>query len=97
MTKPQKTSYSVIKWCNVTKSGDLWVKAHHLKFMFRGINAINLDGKGRIGIPTRYRDALGTDADANLVVTIDTEETCLVIYPLAQWQVIEEKIQRLPS
>ena len=65
--------------------------------MFRGINAINLDGKGRIGIPTRYRDALGTDADANLVVTIDTEETCLLIYPLAQWQVIEEKIQRLPS
>ncbi len=65
--------------------------------MFRGINAINLDGKGRLAIPTRYRDALGRDDDASMVITIDTEETCLLLYTVAQWQVIEDKIQRLPS
>ncbi|MCX7090076.1 MAG: division/cell wall cluster transcriptional repressor MraZ [Legionellales bacterium] len=65
--------------------------------MFRGINAIHIDGKGRLAIPTRYRDVLGAEADNNLVLTIDTEETCLLLYPLKQWQVIEEKIQRLPS
>jgi MraZ protein len=65
--------------------------------MFRGINPINLDGKGRLAIPTRYRDALGSDADASMVITIDTEETCLLLYTVAQWQVIENKIQRLPS
>lgn len=64
--------------------------------MFRGINAIHIDGKGRLAIPTRYRDALSKEDDA-LVVTIDTEETCLLLYPLQQWQLIEEKIQRLPS
>ena len=67
------------------------------KNMFRGINAIHIDGKGRLAIPTRYRDTLGADSDNALVLTIDTEETCLLLYPLKQWQVIEEKIQRLPS
>lgn len=61
--------------------------------MFRGINAINLDGKGRLAVPTRYREALGS----SLVVTIDTEETCLLMYRTTQWQVIEDNLQRLPS
>jgi len=61
--------------------------------MFRGINAITIDGKGRFAVPTRYRDALG----AQVVLTIDTEESCLLLYPSAQWQVIENKLQDLPS
>lgn len=65
--------------------------------MFRGINALHIDGKGRLAIPTRYREVLGSDANNELVLTIDTEETCLLLYPLKQWLVIEEKIQRLPS
>lgn len=65
--------------------------------MFRGINAINIDGKGRLAVPTRYRDALGGQAGAPLVVTIDTEETCLLLYPALQWQMIEDNLQRLPS
>lgn len=65
--------------------------------MFRGINAIHIDGKGRLAVPTRYRDALGMQGDASLVITIDTEETCLLLYPLKQWQVIEDNLQRLPS
>lgn len=65
--------------------------------MFRGINAITIDGKGRLAMPTRYRDALTTEDTAPLVVTIDTEETCLLLYPLSQWQIIEDKLQSLPS
>ncbi|MDF1677550.1 MAG: division/cell wall cluster transcriptional repressor MraZ [Legionellaceae bacterium] len=61
--------------------------------MFRGINAINLDSKGRFAIPSRYREGLGE----HIVVTIDTEATCLLLYPLAEWQVIEDGLQRLPS
>ena len=61
--------------------------------MFRGINAITIDGKGRFAVPTRYRDALG----ASLVVTIDTKETCLLLYPSAEWQKIENKLQNLSS
>lgn len=65
--------------------------------MFRGINAINIDGKGRIAMPTRYRDALLAENAGALVVTIDTEETCLLLYPVNAWQVIEANLQRLPS
>lgn len=65
--------------------------------MFRGINAINIDIKGRIAVPTRYRDALLAEEKGALVVTIDTEELCLLLYPVKQWQVIEENLQKLPS
>jgi MraZ protein len=66
--------------------------------MFRGINAITIDGKGRLAVPTRYRDALLSAQEKSLfVVTIDTEETCLLLYPIEQWQVIEDRLQRLPS
>ena len=37
------------------------------KNMFRGINAIHIDGKNRLAIPTRYRDTLGADSDNALV------------------------------
>lgn len=65
--------------------------------MFRGINTISIDPKGRFAIPTRYRAALGAEEKASLVVTIDTEETCLLLYTAAEWQEIENKLQKLPS
>lgn len=60
--------------------------------MYRGISAINLDEKGRIALPTRYRNEL-----SSVVVTIDTEENCLLMYPQSEWEDIEEKIAALPS
>ncbi len=65
--------------------------------MFRGINSLNLDPKGRIAMPTKYRDPLNTLCGGKLIVTIDTEQTCLLLYPLCEWQVIEEKLAALPS
>lgn len=65
--------------------------------MFRGINAITIDNKGRVNMPTRYRDDLIKSGSQRLVVTIDTESPCLLLYPLLEWEVIEQKIQALPS
>lgn len=65
--------------------------------MFRGINAINMDGKGRIAVPMRYRNDLCPQNQSTVVVTIDTEETCLLMYTTHQWQIIEDNLQRLPS
>jgi len=65
--------------------------------MFRGIHSINLDPKGRLAIPTRYRERIMLDAHGQLVMTIDTESPCLLLYPLAEWEIIESKIQNLPS
>ena len=65
--------------------------------MFRGINAINLDAKGRMAVPMRYRGQLQNDAQNRLVITIDTEERCLLLYPLPIWEEIERKIETLSS
>lgn len=65
--------------------------------MFRGVNSIHVDDKGRLAIPTRYRYRLQSDGKGELIVTIDTEALCLLLYPLAEWEVIEKKIEALPS
>ena len=65
--------------------------------MFRGVNNINLDAKGRLAIPTRYRELLTQHCEGEMVVTIDTEEQCLLIYPLPQWNDIQREVSALPS
>ena len=65
--------------------------------MFRGVNAINIDAKGRIVMPTRYRDRLKEENCHQVVMTIDTEERCLLIYPFHTWEVIENQLAQLPS
>jgi len=69
--------------------------------MFRGAATINIDIKGRMAMPVRFRDLLIGKAHASLnpqlVVTIDTEEPCLLIYPLIEWDLIQKKLEQLPS
>ncbi len=61
--------------------------------MFRGVNIANIDTKGRIMMPVRYRASL---LGGN-ILTIDTEERCLLLYPLPVWEEIERKLVALPS
>ncbi len=65
--------------------------------MFRGINAINIDPKGRMAIPTRYRQQLEESCQGRLILTIDTDERCLLLYSLPEWEKIEQQIAALPS
>ncbi len=64
--------------------------------MFRGSSPINLDEKGRLAVPTRYRAELRDCCDQQLVVTVSPDR-CLSIYPLPVWEEIERKISKLPS
>lgn len=65
--------------------------------MFRGITALNLDAKGRLAIPSRYREALLQQSDGQVVITINQDEKCLWMYPLDIWEDIEEKVVKLPT
>ena len=65
--------------------------------MFRGIVAVNMDAKGRITLPTRFRQRLTDDSEQRLVITIDTSDRCLMMYPLDEWEVIERKLGTLPT
>ena len=64
---------------------------------FRGVSNLSLDAKGRIVLPARYRDRLLEICQSQLIITIDTDQPCLLIYPLPEWEQIEEKIEALPS
>lgn len=65
--------------------------------MFRGANAISLDAKGRLAMPSRYRDELISRSSGQLIITIDTVDPCLCVYPLDEWELIETKLRALPS
>ena len=66
--------------------------------MFRGATALNLDAKGRLAIPGRYRDELAERCDGQMVVTVNnTKERCLWMYPLDEWTRVEAKVVALPD
>ena len=56
-----------------------------------------MDAKGRLAIPSRQREPLLEECGGDIVVTIDTQSTCLCIYPMSAWERIEEDLQSLPS
>ncbi|MBF4177554.1 division/cell wall cluster transcriptional repressor MraZ [Lelliottia nimipressuralis] len=65
--------------------------------MFRGAALVNLDSKGRLSVPTRYRDQLIESASGQMVCTIDINHPCLLLYTLPEWEIIEQKLSRLSS
>ncbi|MDX1795361.1 MAG: division/cell wall cluster transcriptional repressor MraZ [Hydrogenovibrio sp.] len=64
---------------------------------FRGINSINMDAKGRLAIPKRYRESIEEASDSQLVATIDLHSPCLLLYTMDEWEVIERKLMSLPN
>ena len=67
------------------------------KFMFRGVSELSLDEKGRVSIPARHRDPLLSVSQGQCIITVDTQDKCLLIYPEQEWMSIEEQISSLPS
>ena len=63
--------------------------------MFCGATVVNLDSKGRLAVPTRYREKLLGIAAGQMVCTIDIHNPCLLLYPLPEWEIIEQKLSRL--
>jgi MraZ protein len=64
--------------------------------VFRGITSVNLDAKGRMALPVRYRDAW-RDCNGQLVVTIDSRERCLLLYPTPEWDAVQQKLEGLSN
>lgn len=65
--------------------------------MFRGAAKITLDDKGRVVVPTRYRERLLERSQGQLVVTVNLDGACLLIYPLTDWEQVERRIMELPT
>lgn len=65
--------------------------------MFRGISNATLDAKGRMALPAKHRDAVVVASEGKVVVTIDMRESCLLLYPLAEWEVVQRKLEALSN
>ena len=64
--------------------------------MFLGGSSVNLDAKGRLALPTRYRAIIQDRFDSRLVLTVH-DDGCLLLYPHAVWEDIQRALMRLPN
>lgn len=60
--------------------------------MFLGEFSHTLDDKGRLTIPSKYREFLAS----GLVVTRNPVERCLLAMPMEKWEAIAAKVNALP-
>ncbi len=65
--------------------------------MFRGISSVSMDAKGRMALPSRYRDTVAVASDGRVVVTIDMRESCLLLYPLTEWEQVQDRLESLSN
>ncbi|KAA6209329.1 division/cell wall cluster transcriptional repressor MraZ [Avibacterium paragallinarum] len=65
--------------------------------MFRGASSVNLDSKGRLAIPTRYRAEILEKNNGQMVCTVDIRQPCLLLYPLDEWEIVEQKLLALSN
>ena len=63
--------------------------------MFRGFSAVSVDSKGRLAIPSRYRDTLSVQSECCIVITLNPLDRSLWLYPLPEWELIETKLAAL--
>ena len=65
--------------------------------MFRGQFTHSVDAKGRISLPSRFREVVLARGDGHLIVTPAPFDPCLHVYPLSSWEEFENKVSELPS
>ena len=63
--------------------------------MFQGASALTLDAKGRMSIPSRYRDALQTQAEGRVTIT-KHPDGCLLLFPRPEREIFRDKVDKLP-
>ena len=63
---------------------------------FIGEYSYSLDTKGRVNIPAKFRQSLSEDNENTFVITRGMD-SCIWIYPLTQWKMIENNLRNLSS
>jgi len=63
---------------------------------FIGEYRYSIDNKGRVNIPAKFRQSLSPDSDDTFVVTRGLDH-CLWVYPLEEWERIEDNLRTLSS
>jgi len=64
---------------------------------FSGKHYYTIDPKGRVIIPSPFREIIFTNYSTKLYITNDVFDKCLHIYPQEEWSKLEEKVRPLPK
>ncbi len=64
--------------------------------MFKGRFEHTIDAKGRVSIPSRFREILASRYEDDRLIVTSFLEPCLLAYPVAEWQALEERVRELP-
>jgi len=64
---------------------------------FSGKYYYTIDPKGRVIIPSPFREIISTNYNTKLYITNDVFDKCLHIYPQEEWSRLEEKVRLLPK
>jgi MraZ protein len=78
------------EWYKVGRGGGSRVQ------VFRGSFEHSVDAKGRVSVPSRFREIIADRYEGKLVLTMDLDK-CVMVYPLEEWERVEEKIKALPQ
>ena len=66
--------------------------------MFQGETAVTLDDKGRLALPTAYRDLIASACANRLVFTYNPfEHGCLWLFPQGEWEKVRDQVNALSS
>ncbi|MBI2080856.1 MAG: division/cell wall cluster transcriptional repressor MraZ [candidate division NC10 bacterium] len=60
--------------------------------MFRGRYEHSVDDKGRLSIPSRFREILARRRQRMLILT--DVDSCVAAYPLDEWRQLEDRIRK---
>ena len=63
--------------------------------MFQGTSLLALDAKGRLSLPSRYRESLLLSCQGDVTLTRHPDG-CVLIYPRAVWYELHPQLAQLP-
>jgi len=64
--------------------------------MFTGRYEHTIDAKGRVALPSKFREVLLTNYREDRLIVTSFIDPCLIAYPVSEWRALEEKIRTLP-
>ena len=104
---PSHFSSAHTSWEKVGKSGGIWLKVD-IFYLFLGLfkstcmitfigeYTCKLDSKGRVILPVAFKKQMSGDNQEKFVLKKDIFESCLVLYPMEEWnrqnKIIRKKI-----
>ena len=89
-------NYSIIVGECGEISHDYTMSAEKIKISFTGEYYNTLDSKNRLSIPAKFRKALNPINDRTFVLTRGFDK-CLLLYPVNEWNKVEEQLSFLSS